>query len=73
MKTQFTEYEAAALKTTIEECNTLMQEYLVSSEEGVKQLVEAGMGADAEIKGLYEQIDTLRDMRNKLEAAEKVF
>ena len=73
MKTQFTEAESAALKATIEECNTLLQEYLVSSEEGVKQLVEAGMGMDAEIKGLYAQIDTLRDMRNKLEEAEKVF
>ena len=61
------------LKATIEECNTLMQEYVVSAEEGVKQLVEAGMGMDAEIKSLYTQIDTLKEMRGKLEKAEKVF
>ena len=73
MKTKFTKKESQMLKATIEECNTLMQEYVVSAEEGVKQLVEAGMGMDAEIKSLYTQIDTLKEMRGKLEKAEKVF
>lgn len=73
MKTKFTKKESQMLKATIEECNTLLQEYLVSAEEGVKQLVEAGMGMDAEIKSLYTQIDTLKEMRGKLEKAEKVF
>tara|TARA_Y100000593_G_scaffold22793_2_gene45360 strand:- start:314 stop:535 length:222 start_codon:yes stop_codon:yes gene_type:complete len=73
MKTKFTKKESQMIKSTLEDCSNLIGQYVASSEEGVKQMVENGVGGEAEIKSLYRQIDTLKELRVKLEKAEKVF
>ena len=73
MKKEFTEQEAEQIYSVLKECDILMQTYSASSEQGVKQMVEQGVGSDAEIKNLYRQIDTLNELKIKVQEAEGLF
>lgn len=73
MKKEFTENEVKEIYSVLEECDVLMQTYVVSSEQGVKQMVENGVGSDAEIKNLYAQIDSLNELKTKVQDVRAFF